>query len=76
MRSKETYTDTRNVYCQNIFNEKMILQKLDNRSASLQGGLIVGAVISIVLRIVITIITSRLEKHDRYRMQLIEPYNL
>lgn len=54
----------------------MILQKLDNRSASLQGGLIVGAVISIVLRIVITIITSRLEKHDRYRMQLIEPYNL
>jgi len=75
-RKKERHIDTNNVYCQNIFNEKMILQKLDNSSVSLQRGLIVGAIITVVLRIIITIITSRLEKHDRYRMQLIGLYNL
>lgn len=67
------------VYCQNIFNEKMILQKLDNPSASLQGGLISRSNNnSSVLRISSFTITftSRLEKHDRYRMQLIGPYNL
>lgn len=41
-----------NVYCQNIFNEKMILQKSDNPVASLQGGLIVRAIITVVLCVV------------------------
>jgi len=57
----------------------MILQKLDNSSASLQGGLIaVGAIITVVSCVSSFTITftTRLEKHDRYRMQLIGPYNL
>lgn len=78
VRGKNRHVQTRGVYCQNIFNEKMILQKLDNPSASLQGGLIVGAIITVVSCASSFTITfaSRLEKHDRYRMQLIGPYNL